>query len=275
MEALEKVQPKDLTASEISVRLGATWIPESDIADFMFELLQTPNYSQWKIKVHFSGIPGNGISKGRAWTGKSPCYQHYGTNAVNAYKIIEDTLNLRDTRVFDYVEDEEGKRKPILNRKETAIAQGKQDLIKQAFQEWIWKDPKRRQRLTEDYNERFNAIRPREYDGSHLHFYGMNPKLLCGNTRRTAWPGSFTAGIRCWPMWWAQERPIRWWRPAMECNGWGCAVNLWLWCQITSSSSSPLSGSSFIRQPIFWWQQKRILRRKTGKVLRQDRYQRH
>lgn len=178
VEALEKVQPKDLTASEISVRLGATWIPESDIADFMFELLQTPNYSQWKIKVHFSRHTGEWNIEGKSMDRGNPRVTNtYGTNRVNAYKIIEDTLNLRDTRVFDYVEDEEGKRKPILNRKETAIAQGKQDLIKQAFQEWIWKDPKRRQRLTEDYNERFNAIRPREYDGSHLHFYGMNPEI--------------------------------------------------------------------------------------------------
>lgn len=178
VEALEKVQPKDLTASEISVRLGATWIPESDIADFMFELLQTPNYSQWKIKVHFSRHTGEWNIEGKSMDRGNPCVTNtYGTNRVNAYKIIEDTLNLRDTRVFDYVEDAEGKRKPILNRKETAIAQGKQDLIKQAFQEWIWKDPKRRQRLTEDYNERFNVIRPREYDGSHLHFYGMNPEI--------------------------------------------------------------------------------------------------
>lgn len=178
VEALEKVQPKDLTASEISVRLGATWIPESDIVDFMFELLQTPNYSQWKIKVHFSRHTGEWNIEGKSMDRGNPRVTNtYGTNRVNAYKIIEDTLNLRDTRVFDYVEDEEGKRKPILNRKETAIAQGKQDLIKQAFQEWIWRDPERRQRLTADYNEQFNSIRPREYDGSHLHFYGMNPEI--------------------------------------------------------------------------------------------------
>ena len=178
VEALEKVQPKDLTASEISVRLGATWIPEEDIAEFMFELLQTPNYSQWKIKVHFSRHTGDWNVEGKSVDRGNPRENNtYGTNRVNAYKIIEDSLNLRDTRVYDYVEDEEGRRKPILNQKETAIAQGKQDLIKQAFQEWIWKDPERRQRLTRDYNERFNAIRPREYDGSHLHFYGMNPEI--------------------------------------------------------------------------------------------------
>lgn len=178
MEALKKVQPKDLTASEIDVRLGATWIPEQDVADFMFELLQTPNYSQWKIKVHFSRHTGEWNIEGKSMDRGNPRSNNtYGTNRVNAYKIIEDTLNLRDTRVFDYIEDEEGKRKAILNRKETAIAQGKQDLIKQAFQDWIWKNPERRQRLTTEYNERFNAIRPREYDGSHLHFYGMNPEI--------------------------------------------------------------------------------------------------
>lgn len=178
MEALQKVQPKDLTASEIDVRLGATWIPEKDVADFMFELLQTPNYCQWKIKVHFSRHTGDWNIEGKSMDRGNPRVNNtYGTKRVNAYKIIEDTLNLRDTRVFDYVEDEEGKRKAILNKKETAIAQGKQDLIKQAFQDWIWKNPERRQRLTREYNERFNAIRPREYDGSHLHFYGMNPEI--------------------------------------------------------------------------------------------------
>lgn len=178
VEALQKVQPKDLTASEIDVRLGATWIPEKDVADFMFELLQTPNYCQWKIKVHFSRHTGDWNIEGKSIDRGNPRVNNtYGTNRVNAYKIIEDTLNLRDTRVFDYVEDEEGKRKAILNKKETAIAQGKQDLIKQAFQDWIWKNPERRQRLTREYNEQFNAIRPRKYDGSHLHFYGMNPEI--------------------------------------------------------------------------------------------------
>ena len=178
VKALQKVQPKDLTASEINVRLGATWIPEKDVADFMFQLLQTPNYSQWKIKVHFSKHTGEWNIEGKSMDRGNPRVNNtYGTKRVNAYKIIEDTLNLRDTRVYDYIEDEEGKRKAILNKKETAIAQGKQDLIKQAFQDWIWKEPERRQRLTQEYNERFNAIRPREYDGSHLHFYGMNPEI--------------------------------------------------------------------------------------------------
>lgn len=178
VEALKKVQPKDLTASEISVRLGATWIPPKDIEDFVFELLETPNYSRWNIKVRFIKVTGEWNIEGKSVDrGNVKANSMYGTHRANAYRIIEDTLNLRDVRIYDYVEDEYGKKKAILNKKETAIAQGKQDLIKQAFLDWIWKNPERRQRLTADYNERFNAIRPREYDGSHLNFYGMNPEI--------------------------------------------------------------------------------------------------
>lgn len=176
--ALQKVQPKDLSASEINIRLGATWLPESDVEDFMFQLLNTPNYMQWKIKVHFSKYTGEWQVEGRSLDkGNVKANNTYGTTRVSAYRIIEDTLNLRDVRIYDYVEDDDGKKKVVLNKKETAIAQGKQDLIKQAFQDWIWKEPERRQRLTDYYNENFNAIRPREYDGSHLNFYGMNPEI--------------------------------------------------------------------------------------------------
>lgn len=178
VNALQKVQPKDLSASEINIRLGATWLPERDIEDFMFQLLNTPNYTQWKIKVHFSKYTGEWQVEGRSLDkGNVRANNTYGTTRVNAYRIIEDTLNLRDVRIYDYVEDENGNKKAVLNKKETAIAQGKQELIKQAFQEWIWKNPERRQRLTDYYNEHFNAIRPREYDGSHLNFYGMNPEI--------------------------------------------------------------------------------------------------
>ena len=178
VEALEKVQPVDLTASEISVRLGADWLPADVIRQFMFELLDTPNYAQWNIKVHHSKIT-------RAWNieGKSQdknsikASNTYGTGRINAYKIIEETLNQRDVRIFDYIQDENGKKKPVLNKKETAIAQGKQELIKQAFQDWIWKDPQRREQLTQLYNVKFNSTRPREYDGSHLNFVGMNPEI--------------------------------------------------------------------------------------------------
>ena len=176
--ALEEVQPTDLTASEISVRLGATWLPEDVVQEFMYQLLDTPYYAQWKVKVHYSSYTGGWNVEGKSYDRSNiNATSTYGTDRVNAYKIIEDTLNLRDVRVFDYVEDENGKRVPILNKKETAIAQGKQELIKQAFQDWIWKDQPRRERLCKLYNEQFNALRPREYDGTHLKFVGMNPEI--------------------------------------------------------------------------------------------------
>ena len=176
--ALEEVQPTDLTASEISVRLGATWLPEDVVQKFMYELLDTPYYAQWKVKVHYSRYTDGWNVEGKSYDRSNiNATSAYGTDRVNAYKIIEETLNLRDVRVFDYVEDENGKRVPVLNKKETAIAQGKQELIKQAFQDWIWKDQPRRERLCKLYNEQFNALRPREYDGSHLIFVGMNPEI--------------------------------------------------------------------------------------------------
>lgn len=178
VEVLERVQLKDLTASEIEVRLGATWIPVKDVSGFMFWLLDTPIYLQYHIKVHFSKFTGEWNIEGKSSDRDNvKANNTYGTHCASAYKIIEDTLNLRDTRIYDYVEDEEGKRKAVLNKKETAVAQGKQDLIKQAFKDWIWEDLERRQRLTAFYNENYNAIRPREYDGSHLKFYGMNPEI--------------------------------------------------------------------------------------------------
>lgn len=179
VQALEAVQPKELSASEISVRLGTTWIPTDDIETFLFTLLDTPNYARWNIKVHFSAFTGEWNIEGKSYDrGNVKANTTYGTRRANAYKIVEDTLNLRDTRVYDYVEDENGKKKAILNKKETAIAQSKQDQIKQAFQDWIWKEPERRQRLAKYYNDHFNAIRPREYDGSHLQFAGMNPEIV-------------------------------------------------------------------------------------------------
>ena len=176
--ALEEVQPMDLTASEISVRLGATWLPEDVVQKFMYELLDTPYYAQWKVKVHYSRYTDGWNVEGKSYDRSNiNATSTYGTDRVNAYKIIEETLNLRDVRVFDYIEDETGKRVAVLNKKETAIAQGKQELIKQAFQDWIWKDQPRRERLCKRYNEQFNALRPREYDGSHLIFVGMNPEI--------------------------------------------------------------------------------------------------
>ena len=178
VQALEKVQPKDLTASEISVRLGATWIPPEIFQQFMFEFLDTPRYAQWNIKVNYSQFTGEWNIEGKSYDRSNvKAYSTYGTSRINAYKIIEETLNLKDVRIFDYIEDEEGKKKAVLNKKETAIAQAKQELIKQGFQDWIWAEPTRREKLTKMYNEKFNSIRPREYDGSHIVFNGMNPEI--------------------------------------------------------------------------------------------------
>ena len=178
VEALQKVQPKDLTASEISVRLGATWLPPDDVQEFIFHLLETPRYAQWNIKVHFSPFTSEWNIEGKFYDkGNVRAYNTYGTSRINAYKIIEETLNLKDVRIFDYIEDDEGRKKAVLNKKETAIAQSKQEMIKQEFQDWIWSDPERRERLCKSYNEKFNSVRPREYDGSHIIFNGMNPEI--------------------------------------------------------------------------------------------------
>ena len=178
VEALEKVQPKDLTASEIFVQLGTTWLPEEIAQQFMYEFLDTPRYVQWSIKVHYSKLTGEWNVEGKSSDRSNlKAYNTYGTKRVNAYKIIEETLNMKDVRVFDYIEDDEGKKKAVLNKKETAIAQSKQELIKQGFQDWVWRDPARREKLVRLYNDKFNSIRPREYDGSHIIFSGMNPEI--------------------------------------------------------------------------------------------------
>lgn len=178
VRALEAVQPVDLTASEISVRLGATWLPPEIAEQFMFELFGTPRYCQWNIHVHFSQHTGEWNVEGKSYDRTNvKAYNTYGTSRINGYKIMEETLNLKDVRIFDYIEDENGKKTAVLNKKETAIAQGKQELIKQAFADWIWQDPERREKLTQLYNEKFNSTRPREYDGSHMSFVGINPEI--------------------------------------------------------------------------------------------------
>ena len=178
VRALEAVQPVDLTASEISVRLGATWLPPETIEEFMFELFGTPRYCQWNIHVHYAQYTGEWNVEGKSYDRSNvKAHNTYGTGRVNGYKIMEETLNLRDVRIFDYIEDANGRKTAVLNKKETAIAQGKQELIKQAFADWIWSDPERREQLTKLYNEKFNSIRPREYDGSHLNFVGINPEI--------------------------------------------------------------------------------------------------
>lgn len=188
VEALTRVMPKDLTPVEISVRLGATWIPSHYIEDFMFELLETPYYLQKdNIKIQFFDFTGDWQVEGKTRDrGNVKANTTYGTKRKNAYEIIEDSLNLKDTRVYDYEEDEHGNRVPVLNKQETAIAQQKQEAIKQAFQDWIWKDQERRNYLVKTYNTRFNSIRPREYDGSHITFEGMNSEITLRKHQRNA-----------------------------------------------------------------------------------------
>lgn len=178
IEALEAVQPVDLTAAEIGVRIGANWIPIDVYQKFMVETFGTSYYAGSRIKILRSGATGQwAITEKNADRGNIKTLTTYGTKRMNAYQILEQTLNQRDVRVFDYVEDENGNKKPVLNKKETAIAQDRQELIKQKFSEWIWKDIDRRERLCRIYNETFNSIRPREYDGSHICFSGMNPEI--------------------------------------------------------------------------------------------------
>lgn len=187
VEALEKVQPEDLTASEISVRLGSTWLPVDIVQQFIYKFLNTPGYAKSSIIVHYSKYTGEWSIDGKSYDRSNvKAYNTYGSARINAYRIIEETLNLKDVRIFDYVEDIDGNRKAVLNKKETAIAQSKQELIKQGFQDWVWSDPERRERLCKLYNERFNSIRPREYDGSHIVFSGMNPEITLREHQRNA-----------------------------------------------------------------------------------------
>ena len=178
VEALEKVIPKDLSAAEISVRLGATWIPQEDIQRFVMELLTPSSYAAGRLKVRYTPINGDWFIENKSSDmGNVKADSTYGTKRASAYRIIEDTLNLRDTRIFDYVYDEHGNKKAVFNAKETTAAQAKQEVIKQAFQDWIWKDPERRNRLVRYYNDTFNSVQPREYDGSHITFGGISPEI--------------------------------------------------------------------------------------------------
>ena len=178
VDALKKVIPKDLSAAEISVRLGATWIPQEDIQRFVMELLTPSSYATGRLKVRYTPINGDWFIENKSSDmGNVKADSTYGTKRASAYRIIEDTLNLRDTRIFDYVYDEHGNKKAVFNAKETTAAQAKQEVIKQAFQDWIWKDPERRNRLVRYYNDTFNSVRPREYDGSHITFGGISPEI--------------------------------------------------------------------------------------------------
>ena len=177
VEMLEQVQPQDLQVTEIGVRLGSTWIPPEDVQEFVYQLLGTASYMKHYIGIKYIPATAQWYVSGKSIDHSVNSTNVYGTHRINAYEIIEDTLNLKDVRVMDYVEDDSGRVKPVLNKKETTIAQGKQDKIKRAFEEWIWSDPLRRERLSKLYNERFNSIRPRTYDGSHIRYYGMNPEI--------------------------------------------------------------------------------------------------
>lgn len=178
VEYLNKVIPKDIPPTEISVRIGVTWIPEDVITEFILDLIDAGYYARRDVKAHYSDVTGEwNIANKSCDRNTIAVTSTYGTNRANAYRLIEDALNLRDTKIFDYVYDEENKKKPVLNKKETAIAQAKQDKIKQVFQDWIWQDQDRRERLTRIYNEKFNSVIPREYDGSHITFDGINPEI--------------------------------------------------------------------------------------------------
>lgn len=188
VEALTKAQPKDLDASEIDVRLGATWIEPDDIQQFMQETFETPFYLLRSIEVRYSPITAEWQISGKSAVSRNnvAAYTTYGTERANAYRILEETLNLKDIRIYDTVEDLDGKQKRVLNKKETTLAQQKQQAIKDAFQDWIWREPERRERLCNRYNELFNSTRPREYDGSHIHFVGMNPDIKLRPHQRNA-----------------------------------------------------------------------------------------
>ncbi len=187
VEALEGVQPTDLTASEIGVRLGSTWVPQEDIQDFVYELLGTSYRARREIGVRYIPQTAQWVITNKSHDANNVKVTNtYGTWRINAYEIIEDSLNLKDVRIFDYVFDEAGNKKAVLNKKETMIAQGKQEQIKTAFEEWLWKDPERRERLCKLYNEKFNAYRPREYDGSHIQFYGMSPEFTLRKHQQNA-----------------------------------------------------------------------------------------
>ena len=179
VEALTAAQPKDLDASEIEVRLGATWIDKKYIQQFMYETFNTPFYLQRSIEINYSSFTAEWQIKGKSSVSYNDvaAYTTYGTSRANAYKILEDSLNLRDVRIYDTIEDADGKERRVLNAKETTLAAQKQQAIRDAFRDWIWRDPERRQTLVSQYNEEMNSIRPREYDGSHLNFVGINPEI--------------------------------------------------------------------------------------------------
>jgi len=232
VEALTKAQPRELEASEIDVRLGATWLDPDIIQKFMTETFQIPYYLRHAVKVRYSPYTAEWRVEGKTATGRGDIIssETYGTSRANAYKILEETLNLKDVRIYDTIEDAEGKPKRVLNKRETMLAQQKQQVIKDAFANWVWQDPHRRIALVKQYNELFNSTRPREYDGSHIHFVGMNPEITLREHQRNAIAHVLYGGNTLL----AHEVGAgKTYEPLWKQNGWGCARNRCLWCPIT------------------------------------------
>ena len=222
IEALRQAQPKDLDAAEIDVRLGATWVDKGYIQQFMYDLLKTPWDTRRDIRVNYSPYTSEWsiTNKSRVSGWDVAARTTYGTARINAYHILEDTLNLRDVRIYDTVPDPDtGKDRRVLNQKETTLAQQKQQAIKDAFRDWIWKDPRRRQDLVQTYNRLFNSIRPREYDGRHITFSGINPEI----TLREHQFNAIAHVLYCWPMRSARARPLKWSPPRWNPSGWDSA----------------------------------------------------
>ena len=215
VEALTKAQPRELEASEIDIRLGATWLDPDIIQKFMTETFQIPYYLRHAVKVRYSPYTAEWRVEGKTATGRGDIIssETYGTSRANAYKILEETLNLKDVRIYDTIEDAEGKPKRVLNKRETMLAQQKQQVIKDAFANWVWQDPQRRIALVKQYNELFNSTRPREYDGSHIKFVGMNRRSPSGSTSATPLLMCFMAVIRCLHTKLVRARPTKWRHP--------------------------------------------------------------
>ena len=226
-EYLKKAQPKDLDASEIDVRLGATWVNRDYIQQFMEETFEPPFYLRRNIEVKFSPMTAEWQITGKSTPSRNDvhAYMTYGTSRANAYRILEDTLNLRDIRIYDTVEDADGKQKRVLNKKETTLAQQKQQAIKEAFQNWVWKDPYRRAELVEKYNELFNSTRPREYDGSHIRFGGMNPEIRLREHQQNAIAHVLYGGNTLLAHEVGAGKTSRWPLLLWRQNGWDCARN--------------------------------------------------
>ncbi len=225
VDALTKAQPRELEASEIDVRLGATWLDPDIIQKFMTETFQIPYYLRHAVKVRYSPYTAEWRVEGKTATGRGDIIssETYGTSRANAYKILEETLNLKDVRIYDTIEDAEGKPKRVLNKRETMLAQQKQQVIKDAFANWVWQDPQRRIALVKQYNELFNSTRPREYDGSHIKFVGMNPEITLREHQRNAIAMYFMAVIRCLHTKLVQARPTKWQHPLWKQNALVCA----------------------------------------------------